>query len=49
MKPLLWIFHSTFGCHHRQMSRVFTIKNEPAASASNVGKNSSIAGLRCIW
>jgi hypothetical protein len=26
MKPLLWILHSTFGCHHRQISRVFTIK-----------------------
>ena len=26
MKPLLWILHSAFGCHHRQISRVFTIK-----------------------
>jgi hypothetical protein len=26
MKPLLWILQSAFGCHHRQMSRVFTIK-----------------------
>jgi hypothetical protein len=26
MKPLVWILHSAFGCHHRQMSRVFTIK-----------------------
>jgi hypothetical protein len=25
MTPLLWILHSAFGCHHRQMSRVFTI------------------------
>jgi hypothetical protein len=27
MKPLLWILQSAFGCHHTQMSRVFTIKN----------------------
>ena len=27
MKPLLWILQSVFGCHHAQMSRVFTIKN----------------------
>ena len=26
MKPLLWIFHLAFGCHHTQISRVFTIK-----------------------
>ncbi len=26
MKPLLWILQSVFGCHHGQMSRVFTIK-----------------------
>ena len=26
MKPLLWILHSAFGCNHRQISRVFTIK-----------------------
>ena len=27
VKPLLWILQSAFGCHHSQMSRVFTIKN----------------------
>jgi hypothetical protein len=27
MNPLLWIFHFTFGCRHRHMSRVFTIKH----------------------
>ena len=26
MKPLLDIFQSIFGCRHRHMSRVFTIK-----------------------
>jgi hypothetical protein len=26
MKPLLWILQSAFGCHHSQMSRVFTIR-----------------------
>ena len=26
MKPLLWIFQFVFGCHHSQLSRVFTIK-----------------------
>jgi len=23
---LLWIFESLFGCHHQQLSRVFTIR-----------------------
>jgi hypothetical protein len=26
MKPLLWIFQFAFGCHHSQLSGVFTIK-----------------------
>ncbi len=26
MKPLLWVLDSAFGCNHRQISRVFTIK-----------------------
>jgi hypothetical protein len=26
MKPLLWILQAAFGCHHRHISRVFTIK-----------------------
>jgi hypothetical protein len=26
MKPLLWIFQFAFGCRHRHLSRVFTIK-----------------------
>jgi len=26
MKPLLWILQSAFRCHHKHMSRVFTIK-----------------------
>ena len=26
MKPLLSFLHIAFGCRHRQMSRVFTIK-----------------------
>ena len=26
MKPLLWILQFGFGCHHSQLSRVFTIK-----------------------
>jgi hypothetical protein len=26
MNPLLWIFQFVFGCHHRHLSRVFTIK-----------------------
>jgi hypothetical protein len=26
VKPLLSFLHSAFGCRHRQMSRVFTIK-----------------------
>lgn len=27
MNLLLWIFQFAFGCHHRHMSRVFTIKH----------------------
>lgn len=27
MKPLGWIFQFAFGCRHRHLSRVFTIKN----------------------
>lgn len=25
-RPVLWAFEFLFGCHHRHMSRVFTIK-----------------------
>jgi hypothetical protein len=25
MNPLVWVIHLTFGCHHRHISRVFTI------------------------
>ena len=25
--PLVWIFESLFGCHHRHLTRVFTIKH----------------------
>jgi hypothetical protein len=25
MKPILWTFEFVFGCHHDQLSRVFTI------------------------
>jgi hypothetical protein len=27
MKPLGWIFQFAFGCRHRHLSRVFTIKH----------------------
>jgi hypothetical protein len=26
VKPLLWFLRFAFGCRHKQMSRVFTIK-----------------------
>jgi hypothetical protein len=26
MNPLLWMFQFAFGCHHRHLSRIFTIK-----------------------
>jgi hypothetical protein len=26
MNPLHWMFQFAFGCHHRHLSRVFTIK-----------------------
>ena len=37
MKPLLWLLHSTFGCNHRQISRVFSIKER------------TYPGLRPVW
>jgi hypothetical protein len=27
MKPLSWLLHLAFGCRHRHLSRVFTIKH----------------------
>jgi len=27
MNPLSWLFQFTFGCRHRHLSRVFTIKH----------------------
>jgi hypothetical protein len=27
MNALLWLYQFAFGCHHRHMSRVFTIKH----------------------
>ena len=38
MKPLLWILHSAFGCHHRQISRVFTIKKRTYRVCFQCGK-----------
>ena len=38
MKELLRILQSAFGCHHRQMSRVFTIKKRTYRVCFQCGK-----------
>ena len=38
MKPLLWVLQSAFGCHHSQMSRVFTIKKRTYRVCFQCGK-----------
>ena len=41
MKPLLRMFQFVFGCRHRHLSRVFTIKSGRIGSASTVDGNST--------
>jgi hypothetical protein len=38
MNPLSWIIHFVFGCHHRHMSRVFTIKKRTYEICFDCGK-----------
>ena len=40
MKPLLGILHSAFGCYHRQISRVFTIRKRTYRVCFQCGKES---------
>ena len=41
MNPLRRIFQFTFGCRHRHLSRVFTIKHRTTGFASIVDMNSN--------
>ena len=38
MKLILWIFQITFGCHHDQLSRVFTIKKRTYKVCTDCGR-----------
>jgi hypothetical protein len=38
MKPLRWILQSAFGCRHRRLSRVFTIKRRTYRVCFECGK-----------
>jgi hypothetical protein len=38
MKPLSWILQFVFGCHHSQLSRVFTIKQRTYQVCFECGK-----------
>jgi hypothetical protein len=38
MKPLCWILQFVFGCHHSQLSRVFTIKQRTYQVCFECGK-----------
>ncbi len=50
MKPLLWIFRVVFGCHHRQLSRVFTIRKRTYQVCFECGQEFeySWALMRCL-
>ena len=44
MKPLLWILHSAFGCNHRQISRVFSLKERTYRVCFQFGQE-----FECSW
>ena len=44
MKPLVWIFQFAFGCHHKQMSRVFTIKRRTYQVCFKCGREFELPG-----
>ena len=45
MNPLLWVFEFVFRCRHRELSRVFTIKQRRTRSASSADASSSVRKL----
>ena len=46
MNPLLWVFQFTFGCRHRHLSRVFTIKRRTYRVCFDCGGEFDIPGVR---
>ena len=44
MKPLLWIFQFVFGCRHRHLSRVFTIKHRTYQVCFDCGREFDFPG-----
>jgi hypothetical protein len=44
MKPVLWIFQFAFGCHHKQVSRVFTIKRRTYQVCFKCGREFELPG-----
>jgi len=47
MQKLATVFDFLFGCHHSNLSRVFTIRRQPIACAATVEPRSSIHSRRC--
>jgi hypothetical protein len=45
MNPLLWVLQFTFGCHHRHMSRVFTIKHRTYRVCFDCGGEFDLPGI----
>jgi len=45
MNSLLWIFRFAFGCRHRHMSRVFTIKHRTYRVCFDCGGEFDLPGM----
>lgn len=45
MNPLSWILQFTFGCRHRHMSRVFTIKRRTYRVCFDCGREFDLPGV----
>ena len=46
MNPLLWVFQLAFGCRHRHMSRVFTIKHRTYRVCFDCGREFDLPDVR---
>jgi hypothetical protein len=46
MNPLRWIFQFAFGCRHRHLSRVFTIKGRTYKVCFDCGEEFDLADTR---
>ena len=44
VKPLLWFLRVAFGCRHKQMSRVFTIKSRTYRVCFQCGREFELPG-----